>query len=349
MSFRTTLLIIIVLVGIAVTYFLFFNQSVDDTSENEKPKISKVYDLPLEQIQQVRLSYADDAYQTLTVVKNADDMWQLTTPFKAHADIAKVNEMLGDFLNKRIKQILDVTAYDQYGLEIPTIKVELWKNPDGSPKIFFIGKKGINYSVYTKEQSETHIFLIESSALDDLAKSPTDLRDRTVIKFSPDSITDIQFQKPEAFSCKKEGNDWKMKHPLSVNADTDEIDYILSELHSLQVTTFEADGEDVISTSGKYGLDTPRIHLTLKGENETYGLAIGSAVPPISDQDSTDIENVYVKSIHQGGIYTVSDDIVRILNKSVLTYGINGYLIFSEGIQQNLKSKLTRIKLLVLS
>ena len=70
-----------------------------------------------------------------------------------------------------------------------------------------------------------------------------------------------------------------MKHPLSVNADTDEIDYILSELHSLQVSTFEADGEDVISTSGKYGLDTPRIQLTLKGENETYGLAIGSAVP----------------------------------------------------------------------
>ena len=331
MSFRTTLLIIIVLVGIAVTYFLFFNQFVDDTSESEKPKISEVYDLPLEQIQQVRLSYADDAYQTLTVVKNADDMWQLTTPFKAHADIAKVNEMLGDFLNKRIKQILDVTAYDQYGLEIPTIKVELWKNPDGSPKIFFIGKKGIHYSVYTKEQSETHIFLIESSALDDLAKSPTDLRDRAVIKFSPDSITEIQFQKPEAFSCKKEGNDWKMKHPLSVNADTDEIDYILSELHSLQVSTFEADGEDVISTFGKYGLDMPRIQLTLKGENETYGLAIGSAVPPTSDQDSTDTENVYVKSIHQGGIYTVSDDIVRILNKSVFDLRDKRVLDFQRG------------------
>ena len=330
MSFRSTFIIIVVLVGIALTYFLFFNEFADDTSD-EKPKISEVYDLPLEQIQQIRLSYADDAYQTLTVVKNADDMWQLTTPFKAHADIAKVNEILGDFLNKRIKQILDVTAYDQYGLEIPTIKVELWKNPDSSPKIFFIGKKGIHYSVYTKEQSEAHIFLIESSALNDLAKSPTDLRDRAVIKFSPDSITEIQFQKPEAFSCKKEGNDWKMKHPLSVNADTDEIDYILSELHSSQVTTFEAEGEDVISTLEKYGLDKPRIQLTLKGENETYGLAIGSAVPPTSDQDNTDTENVYVKSIHQDGIYTVSDDIVRILNKSVFDLRDKRVLDFQRG------------------
>jgi len=250
-------------------------------------------------------------------VKNTDGMWQLATPFEAHADNAKVNEMLDDFVNKRVRQTLEVSEYDQYGLENPTIKIELWKDPEDSPKTFLIGKKGINYAVYTKEQSEAHIFLIESSALDDLSKSPTDIRDKSVIRFNPDTITEIQFQKPEAFSCRKEGDIWKMTHPLSVNADTEEIEYILSELHALQVSTFEADGENVAPLLEKFGLDKPRIQFTLKDKNKTYGLDIGSTVPSTEDQNNTDKQNVYVKSVHQGGIYTVTDDILRLFSKSM--------------------------------
>lgn len=317
MSFRTTLIIVLVLVGVAASYFLFFNEPIDDSSQNDKPRIYQVYDLPREDIQKIRLLYADDAYQTLTVEKDAANMWQLTTPFEAHADIAKVNEMLGDFVNKRVKHTLEVSDYDRYGLDKPTIKIELWTNPEASPKTFLIGKKGVNFSVYIKEKSETHVFLIESSALDDLSKSPADIRDKSVIQFNPNSITEIQFRKPEAFFCQKEGDVWKMTRPLSVNADTEEIEYILSELHSLQVSTFEADGENVQPLLKRYGLDKPRIQFTFKDANRTYGLDIGSAVPSTPEQDSTNKGRVYVQSIHQGGIYTITDDIVRLLNKSV--------------------------------
>lgn len=317
MSFRTTLIIIVILIGITATYFLFFNEPAENTSQDDKPRIAETYDLPREEIQKVRLSYADAAYQTITIEKNSDNIWQITTPFVTDANSAKVNEMLDDLLNKRIKQKLEVTEYSKYGLEQPTIKVELWRDLEGLPKTFLIGKKGINYSVYTKEESEAHIFLIESSALDDLSKSPTDIRDKSVVKFNLNSIIEIQFQKPEAFSCQKNGDIWKMTHPLSVNADTEEIEYILSELHALQASTFEADGENVTLLLEKYGLDKPRIQLTFKDQNKEYGLGIGAPVPSTSDEDSAETERVYVQSVHQGGIYTVTDDIIRLLNKSM--------------------------------
>ncbi len=317
MNFRSTFIIIIILVGIMATYFLFFNEPADDTLKNNKPRISETYDLPREEIQKVRLAYADNAYQTLTIAKNANSMWQLTEPFEAHADTAKVYEVLDDFLNKRIKQTLEVPEYEQYGLEQPTIKIELWKDPKNVPKTFLIGKKGVNYSVYIKEQSEAHIFLIESSVFDNLTKAPADIRDKSVIKFNPNSIIDLQYQKPEELSCTKDGDRWKMTYPLTVNADTEEIEYILSELNSLQVSTFEADGENVTPLLEKYGLDKPRIQFTLKNKNKRYKLAIGAAVPTTSDQDNENKQNVYVHAIHQGGIYTVSDDIVGLLNKTV--------------------------------
>ena len=178
-------------------------------------------------------------------------------------------------------------------------------------------KKGVNYSVYIKEQSEDHIFLIESSVFDNLTKAPADIRDKSVIKFHPNSIIELQYQKPEELSCTKDGDRWKMTYPLTVNADTEEIEYILSELNALQVSTFEADGDNVTPLLEKYGLDKPRIQFTLKNKNKRYELAIGASVPPTSDQDNEDKENVYVHAIHQGGIYTVTDNIVRLFNKTV--------------------------------
>lgn len=316
MNYRTTLIIIILLSGISVSYFLFFNKPVENTSRNKKPTISETYDLPRDDIEKVQLSYANEAYKTINIIKDAHGMWQITTPFNAHADIAKVNTVLDDFVKKRIRQTFDVTEYNQYGLDNPTISVKMWKNGETAPMTFLIGKKGINYSVYVKENNEQHIFIIESSALDDLSISTTDIRDRSVIKFNADSITEIQYQNPEPFKCVKNGNTWQMTHPISAKADADDIRYILSELHTMQVSTFELDGNEVKESLSKYGLETPHIKLTLKDADNSYGLAIGSKVTLSTDTTTNVKEAVYVQSLHQGGIYTVSDDIYKLLNKT---------------------------------
>ncbi len=331
MNYRTTLIIIVLLIVIAATYFLFFDEPVEERTSRNKPTISEVYELPREDISRIQLSYADDSYQTISVSKDGEEMWQITSPFIADADFSKVNTVLDDFVDKRIRQTFEVAEYDQYGLENPTITVQLWKDRDGNPLTFLIGKKGVNYSVYIKEQTEQHIFIIESSALDDLAISTTDIRSRSVITFNPDAITEIAFRKPEPFSCVKNGDSWMMTNPVSVNADSEDIRYILSELQTIQVSSFELDGESVKSSLEKYGLDTPRIHITLKDVGKSYGLAIGSAVPHSTDIENTDKETVYVQSIHQGGIYTVTDDIIKLLNKTAFDLRDKRLLDFQRG------------------
>lgn len=317
MSFKSTLGIMVVLVGIAAIYFIFFNQPTENLSDDRKTTISDTYSLSHSNINQVKIEYSDSAYQTLVIQKKLDNSWQITEPFKAYANTEKISELLDDFLNKRIKQTLEVTEYKQYGLETPTIKVELWKNLKEKPSTFLIGNKGVNYSVYIKEQTEAHVFLIESSVLDGMTKSPADIRDKSVLHFEPKNIIELQYRKPEELLCKKEDENWKMTHPLSVNADTNEINYVLSELQSYKVSTFELDGDQVSSSLEKYGLDLPRIELMFKDNNTTYKLAIGANVPTTQENGSAEKEYVYVYAIHQGGIYTVSADIVRLLNKTV--------------------------------
>lgn len=315
----------------ATTYFIFLNESVENSTSNTKPTISETYNLPREDISKIQLTYNDVAYQNLTIAKENEGMWMITSPFVADADLSKVNTVLDDFVNKRVRQTLDVSEYDQYGLANPTITVQLWKHNDNNPMTFLVGKKGVNYSVYIKEQSEQHIFIIESSALDDLAISTTDIRDRSVISFNSDSITEIEYQMPELFTCVKKGVSWQITKPTSLAADSDDIRFMLSELQTMQVSTFELDGEAVKFSLEKYGLDSPRIHITLKDADKSYGLAVGSTVAHATDQQNTDKENVYVQSIHQGGIYTVADEIFKLLNKTLFDLRNKRILDFQRG------------------
>ena len=324
MNFQTTLIIIILLAGIGGAYFLFFQESPDDESANAKPPIHEVYGIAKEDVKQAEISFADAAYQDLKLVKEATGSWRLESPFQADADTEKVNQLLDDVLNKRVKQTLEVPALAQYGLDTPSITFSLWKTDGTSPTAtFFLGKKAINFSVYTKEKSEAHIFLIESSALDDLTKSPADLRDRSVIKFNVEAISKIQLEhrdkgstsQSSTLNCEKRDGTWRVTYPIAAKADGEEIERLLSELRSLQVSTFEADGADanVPAQLEKSGLDSPRIQVKLTDGNNTYSLDIGSTVPSVDGTQG----RVYVKSIHQESIYTVSDDIYKLLNKSV--------------------------------
>lgn len=342
MNFRTTLIIIVILAGIAGAYFLFFQQSPETTSTNEKPPIHQVYGIMREKVQQVEISFADTAYQDLKLVKDATGNWQLKSPFQADADGETVKQMLDNILNKRVKQTLEVTVLPQYGLDTPSITLSLWTEQASPAVTLSIGKKTINFSVYAKEKSEAHIFLIESSALDDLTKSPTDLRDRSVIKFNTETVSNIQFtyfnshqapvtsrqlkDKPvksesslidtyKTLQCEKRDGIWHVTHPIEAKANLQKIEDILSELRSLQVSTFEADTADanVPTQLEETGLDTPRIQIRLTDGNQTYALDIGSEVV----RENGSQGHVYVKSVHQEAIYTVSNDIYELLNTSV--------------------------------
>ena len=352
MNFRTTLIIIVLLAGISGAYFLFFQQSPEETSGHEKPPIHQVYGITREKVQQMEIVFADTAYQDLKLVKDPMDNWQLENPFQADADSEKVNQMLDDLLNKRVKQTLEVTELTQYGLDTPSITLSLWTE-QASPGVttFLIGKKAINFSVYVKEKSEAHIFLIESSALDDLAKSTTDLRDRSVIRFNTETVSHIQLASGDVgqnsnqrsavsgqrnssqkenlltdsrllkadgyktLNCEKRDGTWHVTHPIEAKADTQEIENLLSELRSLQVSTFEADqaAANTPAQLEKSGLDTPRLQIKLTDGNNTYALDIGAEV---ASENGTP-GHVYIKSVHQHAIYTVSGDIYRLLNTSV--------------------------------
>ena len=321
MNFRTTLIILVVFIILGGAYFFFGRPSPDtEQSKADQQKIREVYTLSQDKIRQISLSFKDEAYQPLTLTKNANSIWQLTTPFTADADPPKINEMLHDLLEKRVKQTLEADDLAQYGLQPPNIRIELWTEGETPAKTFLIGDRTVNYSVYTKEQSESHIFLIESSALDDFTKSPSDLRDRSVFNFSPTEVATLRLQvgnQPE-IRCKRQGDSnpaatgdtagWEMIHPVKAKADTRVVEDIVSALSSLRVVIFEAEGE---YNPADYGLSQPRITVTLETtiDDSTPELQIGN--------DAGTPGRIFVARSDHRAVYVVNREIYTKLNRTV--------------------------------
>ena len=312
MNFKTTLIILGVFVLLGGVYFLFGRTSPDaEQVEADQQKIREVYALDKDRIRQIRLSFKDESYQPLTLAKNADGIWQLTVPLTAYADQPKIDEMLADLLEKKVKQTLEAEDLSQYGLQPPNIQIELWTVGESPTKTFRIGNKTVNYSVYAKEQSESHIFLIESSALNDFTKSPSDLRARSVFNFSPDEVATFQLQvagQPEIRCERQEAGEWRMVRPVRAKADAREVGAIVSALDTLKAVVFEADGE---YDPAIYGLDKPKLTITLQFTADDSGqeLRIGS--------DTGTPGRIYVARPEHRTVYAVNKALYTKLNRTV--------------------------------
>ena len=321
MNFKTTLIILVIFIVFGGVY-LFFDRFAPDAerSENDMQSIREVYALHKEEIRQIRLSFKDEAYQPLTLARNAQGTWQLTAPFVADADSRKINEMLRDLLEKKVKQTFEAEGLVQYGLQPPNIQVELWTEGERPANTFLVGDKTVNYSVYAKERSEPHIFLIESSALDDFTQSAADLRDRSVLKFAPAEVVTFRLQAtgqpeircerqhPSTPDAMREMGEWEMVEPVKAKADARVIEDILSALDSLRVVVFEADNE---YNPADYGLDPPKIIVALQSstDDQIQELQIGS--------DTETDGRIYIASSERRAVYGVNKEIYAKLDKTV--------------------------------
>jgi len=315
MNFRNTLILLVVFALLLGTFLLLRNKKPE--KKGLEKNISETYAIKRDEIKKIRLSFKDENTRPFLLAKDAENRWQLADPIQVEAKQDEVEVLLDDLLNKRVKQTLkNETDLSKFGLDKPTVQIELWTAGEEPYKTFFIGDKAVGYSVYVKEKSVDFVITIESSALTDLSKPYTDFRDDTVIGFSLSDVKGITLsypeQKPITCNLNSEGT-WMIdvsngSTHAQAKADKTAIDDILDALKNLKVKVFEADG---VTNLFQYGLDKPRIEATVMfGENKSSKiLLVGKDVPETS--------RVYVKRPNSDSVFSVNKDIVARLTKEV--------------------------------
>jgi hypothetical protein len=213
--------------------------------------------------------------------------WRLTAPQAVAADGTEVESLLTTLEGLESDDVVAEapTALKEYGLEPPkaTITVDVEGAP--APLSLQIGEKTPDGgALYARTAAAARVFTVPSFTESSLVKKPFDLRDRSVLHVTRESVRGLEITGPEgAYAlARREGDEWAITAPVQTRAGRWPVDGLLGALESLRMESVAAeDAKDVAA----FGLAPPVRTVTLvlaDGTRRTLeiGQAAGAAASP---------------------------------------------------------------------
>jgi len=247
----------------------------------------------------------------VTLVRE-NDKWRITAPEALAADPVEVGSLLFKLQSLRAHGFLseDASGIPRF-LARPEVKVTLTA-ADG-PKTVVLApspeRRGGTAMAYAAIAGRGPVVLVEGKALDELARSVTQLRDRTLLSgLEPKDIKRMQVMAGgQSVVLERTGeSEWRVIEPAKGTAKSAKVEDLLYTLRGLK-------WKDLVAPAGqepaKYGLDKPSLELRLfrADGTELAGVVVGKS----------DADQLYVKTRSAPAIYAVDPKQIGTLPKSV--------------------------------
>lgn len=307
---RVSLLRIVILAVLvtALGGYLYFYEVPQAQKEAEKEKLVSV---PEDAIIGIDLVYADRAI----ALKKIDGAWRLTQPVDAPADEPVVKSLLGAILAAPVQKSLDDVPADvsPFGLDKPATTITL-TTKDGPLAAIHIGKNtSIGAKTYVRKADQPKIYLTANTIQTAVTKQARDLRDKQLLAFEDDDVQRVEIAKPATAATvlvRKSKDSWTIE-PGALPADPTEVRSYISSLRTTRATDFP---DDAPTDLAKYGLDHPRLTVTVSSGKDgaaTQQLLVGA------ESSSGQTKQTYVKRASGPTVFAVGEWAFRSLDKDV--------------------------------
>ncbi len=267
------------------------------------------------EVQEVQLARGSDA--PVVVQRQAEDTWRLTAPVSAKADDQQVRGMIQRLHDVKVQAFIaeEATDLDSYGLQTPAWHVSLNIGQDHTPLTLSLGKvDSERKGVYAKHNDGARVFLLPQELWDNLPKTATALRDKTLLKYERENITRLEIEAPnEHIVITNTGpRQYTIEQPVQTPGDGDAIYSLLWDIQDLKAKDFVAETPDALDL---YGLDAPHRRITVwekapaTQEATQHELLLGAEAP--------DGQGIYARLGAGPVIYLVGNtEAQRIMNKT---------------------------------
>lgn len=240
-----------------------------------------------------------------------DGAWRLTKPIDAPADDAAVKAVVSALTSAQVDRSLDDVPADlkPFGLDAPDPLVKLTASSGTVPSVAVGKNTAIGGKTYVRRGDEKPILLTASTLKAGLNKQPKDLRDKQILRFQDDDVTQVDIAPAggDALRIERKDKDAWTVEPGGHVADPTEVRSYLSALRSARAVDFPAaDAPDT-------GLDAPRLTISVAtGKDDarkTQTLLLGNELTAGTQKQ------VYAKRGDEPTIYAVGDWSFRTLGK----------------------------------
>jgi len=243
--------------------------------------------------------------RTVTLERIDRRTWRMTAPVNAPADAINLQNLLEYLHDLEASEFIaeKVDDLSEYGLDKPAREVRM-KLADGGAKTLLIGKS-VGEGGWAAKLAEGDLVFVVSNTMMELLRR--ELRSRAVWKFDRRDVSALRWQKgAERVVIRWTGRSWMVVEPDKREINPIQRDNILADLVSLSVRKFE---DYTRRNLARYGLDKPRLTVTLTVKDAPKTLSIGKA----RDRDA-----VYVMTSDVEGVFTLPASTVKTIEAGLL-------------------------------
>jgi uncharacterized protein DUF4340 len=306
MKFRTTLILLLLAVGLGV-WIKFFESRKPNTAEAQR-QAGNVVNFEREKLEGLTIQNGDDRIE----LRRQNGQWRLTAPVKDQADGAVVDNLISDIETWHKDGFIpakEVTAekgrMNEFGLVQPKLRLRLIE-PKGPPEIWLGKDAAFEGKMYVRFADSKDVYIAAQTVRTDLAKKSDDFRDRKLTDLTTAQVTRAVLKSAAGeIELAKKNEHWEIVKPLQARGDDQKIGDLLAQVTNARIQEFVSDDRGDLHTRG---LSEPRGSITIYGADDKQGrtLQIGAIAEKIKDA-------VYVRYLPRSAVYILPKKIEEIL------------------------------------
>ena len=306
---RSTLVLLVA--AVALGAYIYFVESGRPPAGTPDP-LETVFDVDADDIDALSVTAGNG---DRTVIEKDGDRWRLVEPFRTNVDVTKVVSLSSSLANLELQRVVaepeDAPDLDAFGLGAPSIEVGFGTADDADARLLIGDRSPGSDDLYATVAGSGRVFLISGFLDTTFDQTTFDLRDKSILDITRDAVDSIAVAAPDlAVRLRKSEGEWSLVEPLEARADIGVTDGLVGRLATGQMAAVEqetAEADDLAA----YGLDDPRLTVTLGLGSSTAALHLGGTTPA---------GTVYARDAARGMVFTVDGSLAAELEQGADEY-----------------------------
>jgi len=302
-------LIIAAVVLAALTGALYWSNRHPPSEDTAKASLDtppKILSLKQEDISKIAIRKKGG--EELDLAKGDAGKWQITAPKSLGADQESVSRLLSTVSSLNADRLVEEKAGDlsQYGLAQPALELDVITK-DGKPQKLFVGDDTpAGSAVFAKLDGDPRIFTLATYNKSNIDKTANDLRDKRLLTVDFDKLSQIELAtKKQNIEFGRNQQEWQIVKPKPLRADNFQVEEIVRKLRETKMDASSTDA-DAKKAAAAFANGTQVATAKVTDTASTQELQIRKSK-----------DDYYAKSTAVPGVYKVSSDLGKELDKTV--------------------------------
>lgn len=288
---RIKFTIVLLLLNAAAFFYIYHLESQDEPKAPFDNAIANALPNALA-IDRIQLDIRDGDNTRQRILERERDSWEITSPFRWPANDNSVQRILTQLQFLDVETVIPLKDIERagqdladFGLDNPQIVLS-YEGSGEKTELKIGSPTTMGNRLYILAPNGKEVYVVSRELLESLDVSLENLRSPRIFSIPIFEINSLRIQGGEAgeqrIVIEKSGHSWQFVTPLAVPADKE---MVISTLGMLSASkAFSLIPVDKVDKA-RMGLATPRMRITLSGNDRRESLVLGGRVPNAKDEE----------------------------------------------------------------